>query len=637
KRSQALRENSPVKEAFINEIYIYKTILPIFTQFQRDKGIEDPFNSVPKCYGSHTTEDMEIIVFENLKKNGYVLWNKRKPLTRKHINMVVKEYGKFHAISVAMRDQQPEKFEKLAKRLHDTFKKFVEKGNMETLFGTAIQDVYDALQNDLDDIILSKWKNFRQQINFVFKELMQNVNGLTVVTHGDCWNNNFMFYSDVDNIDLPSEVAILDWQISKLSSPIFDLSYFLFACISKDDIEDLDIVLNEYYQSFSNYLRRLGSDPEVLYPLNKFLSEWKQFSKFGIFMSSLVMKICSVDVDEVPDIVETAEKGQDFSKAFLFTVRDKTNLRNRMRHIVKYAVEIMATATNKTTNEIKSYLTSIFNNENVQDFSIKILGNAEKGDGFIGDIVFAQVTAVTKTGTTREYNLVLKCISGLDDLVVKFVEMTGMQSVFEANVEEIHNLLKNHFEETILSKWITLKRQIHSIFRNVDLNELNVVTHGDCWNNNFMFYYDNKKSDLPVKVNVLDWQMARLSSPVCDLAYFIFACISEEDLNSLNAILELYYKSLGETLRELGSDPEKLYPLNDFLDHWKKYSKFGVVMASLIIKMCFSEKNEIPDMAQTAESGNDISATFSINIKDKTSFINRISYIVKYVVEHDLI
>jgi hypothetical protein len=52
KRSETLRKTTPIKEAFTNEIYVYDTVLPVFTQFKRKHGIENPFDSVTKNYGS---------------------------------------------------------------------------------------------------------------------------------------------------------------------------------------------------------------------------------------------------------------------------------------------------------------------------------------------------------------------------------------------------------------------------------------------------------------------------------------------------------------------------------------------------------------------------------------------------------
>ncbi|RZB39218.1 EcKinase domain containing protein, partial [Asbolus verrucosus] len=140
KRSQILRETSPVKDAFFNEIYVYNVVLPAFTQFQEEKGFTHPFDSVPKCYGTFTDDNMEVIVFENLKNVGYSLWDKKKPLTRRHVDMVINEYAKFHAVSLAMQDQNPEKLEELIGSFPDMFKKFLDSVDTEIFYGNATDE-----------------------------------------------------------------------------------------------------------------------------------------------------------------------------------------------------------------------------------------------------------------------------------------------------------------------------------------------------------------------------------------------------------------------------------------------------------------------------------------------------------------
>jgi RNAse (barnase) inhibitor barstar len=338
KRSQILREKTPVKDAFINEIYIYNTVLPVFTQFQLEHGINNPFDSVPKCYGKFTSENMEVLVFENLKSVGYTLWNKKQPLTRKHIDMVMTEYSKFHAISFAMKDQQPEKFEELSTGLTDVFKMFMDTMDIESMFGKSFDDLYDVLKGDLDDNTLMTWKNFKNQIKHVFEGMCEQSDTNKVITHGDCWNNNFMYKHAANNETLPVKVAILDWQIAKYFSPICDLSYFLFACISKEDIEDLDEILKVYHKSLTSYLNKMGTDSNV-YPLDTFLADWKKYCKYGVTMSSMLFKICATDKDEVVDIAQMAESGQNFEDTFSYEVKDKTSFKNRARHVVKYVVE----------------------------------------------------------------------------------------------------------------------------------------------------------------------------------------------------------------------------------------------------------------------------------------------------------
>jgi hypothetical protein len=196
KNIEMLREKMSMKNIFINEICFYNTTFPTFIRFQNERGVEQPFDSVPKCYGTFIGNNKEIIVLENLKKSGYALWDKKIPMTRKHINMVVKAYGKFHAISVAMKDQEPEKYQQLI----DSFKTFSENGiNVKRLFGKTLEEVYNLLKGELNEDILDKWGNFKGNLESGLEEVRENFSGLQVITHGDCWNNNFMFHIDVSN------------------------------------------------------------------------------------------------------------------------------------------------------------------------------------------------------------------------------------------------------------------------------------------------------------------------------------------------------------------------------------------------------------------------------------------------------
>jgi hypothetical protein len=339
KKNPNLRNITPAKTFFRNEIYFYDTVLPAFIAFQLEKGVEDTFNCVPKYYGSFTTDDQDVLVFENLLTSGYSIWDKRTPLTRNHIDLVVDRYAKFHAISAAMKNQQTQKFDELTRPHRQLFKEFDGKfANVKMPFEFAIEEICDLLKDDLDETVLSKWRSLSEQFKPILFASVKDFKGFEVVTHGDCWNNNFMFQYATDDPSVPSRVRILDWQISSVGSPVYDLSHLLFACISKEDLNDLDLILEQYHKSFSTYLRRLGSDPDTLYPNTVFLDEWNKYSRVGILFTSIVMKICIVDKDDVPDMLEIAED-EIFDKMFRFDVRNKTQLRDRIRPIIKYVVE----------------------------------------------------------------------------------------------------------------------------------------------------------------------------------------------------------------------------------------------------------------------------------------------------------
>ena len=151
------------------------------------------FNSVPVCYGTLATKDVQIIVLENLKISGYVLWDKKHPFTRKHIDLVVEEYAKFHSLSIALQINDPQKFKELSDCLGDTLNEFVKANNLGVLFGRAVLEIHDLLKGDLDEDTLSTWKILYEKAHFILEDMVDKNEALTVILHASCWCNNFMF------------------------------------------------------------------------------------------------------------------------------------------------------------------------------------------------------------------------------------------------------------------------------------------------------------------------------------------------------------------------------------------------------------------------------------------------------------
>lgn len=75
-----------------------------------------------------------------------------------------------------------------------------------------------------------------------------------------------------------------------------------------------------------------------------------------------------------------------------------------------------------------------------------------------------------------------------------------------------------------------------------------VVLHGDAWQNNFMFRYDDRGK--PVDVMLLDWQLSQCASPVIDLSLFIF-CSTTKILRDdhFEEFLKVYHDSLSKHIR----------------------------------------------------------------------------------------
>lgn len=105
-----------------------------------------------------------------------------------------------------------------------------------------------------------------------------------------------------------------------------------------------------------------------------------------------------------------------------------------------------------------------------------------------------------------------------------------------------------------------------------------VITQGDSWIPNYMI---NKTTQR--KVVMLDFQLARCTSPVLDVSPFIYVC-TERSIwyENFNILLKFYYDELANAIHLLGSNPEKVYSWDTFMNEVNKiklsYTKFLIII-----------------------------------------------------------
>lgn len=104
-----------------------------------------------------------------------------------------------------------------------------------------------------------------------------------------------------------------------------------------------------------------------------------------------------------------------------------------------------------------------------------------------------------------------------------------------------------------------------------------------------------------MQVRLIDFQIARLAPPVIDLTHFLCIGASLDVMEQLDTYLEMYYESLSDFLKELGSDPEEVYPHQVFIEQWKKFGKFGLAMLLFMLRFALSEEHEVPSLASKEE------------------------------------
>lgn len=118
----------------------------------------------------------------------------------------------------------------------------------------------------------------------------------------------------------------------------------------------------------------------------------------------------------------------------------------------------------------------------------------------------------------------------------------------------------------------------------------------------------------------MDWQLGRYSSPVLDITYFMFSSTDGKlRADHYDKLIKIYHNALSNTITKLGSDPEKLFSFNDLLGELKRFGRFGLLFAPVMLQFITSKASDIPDMDEFAEDIKNNTKTMDESIQAFTS------------------
>lgn len=232
--------------------------MPYFRQFEQSKGVAmDGFIEYPMCYRTIDDDFNECVILEDLNVGGFKMIDRfTEDVTADHVRLVMQMLGKFHAISFALKDQQPKKFDELTLNLSELYIRKNDK-QLRDYFNMMAKSVLDALSSDADAFLRSKvTKLFEKDAIDVAADCLDiKSNEPIAVTHADTWQNNTMFKYDENG--KPIEVRLLDWQMVRAASPVLDIVYYIFCCTTKQlRDEHYDEFLMTYHGSLSLHIRK---------------------------------------------------------------------------------------------------------------------------------------------------------------------------------------------------------------------------------------------------------------------------------------------------------------------------------------------------------------------------------------------
>lgn len=336
--SQKIRTVINLRRLFIREIYFYEDVLKTYEKFQREKQVEDPFANTLKCYGTITRMDKEMLIFDNANKLAWINFPKHRQMNEEHVELIMRNYGKFHAVSYALKDQRPNVYAAICERLdNDDYFSFTRlfANNYEHIV-MRVLEYFDA---DKDVDLMVKFKKYCKDFVKIMEALPNIIDKYACITHADAWCTNFMFkYKEDDHeCTAPTDALLIDFQLSRAHSPVMDLSFFMYCCCSSTIYNNLDTYLRIYHDSLSKHLQSLGSNPAILYPYAVLKNHWKKYCSFGLCNAVFMIKLVLLKPEETFDIGEQLDtKNQNFSAAFDKEHETESVFQERLRDLVRH-------------------------------------------------------------------------------------------------------------------------------------------------------------------------------------------------------------------------------------------------------------------------------------------------------------
>ncbi|KAK5646586.1 hypothetical protein RI129_005050 [Pyrocoelia pectoralis] len=324
---------APVKQCFDREIYVYSKVFPEFVALQKRWQVSAPFKSYPILYKYFNEYREEMLIFENVKFSRFKHYPRNKCLDYNHVLLILQEYARFHALSYALRDQKPDLFKEMASHMGDTFFEHFTRESFYSIALHRIEETLKALNPVKDKLVYDHFKQFSKTMFPKLIELMDLTTPYDVFAHIDTGISNFLFkYKDSEAPCIPTEVCILDFQISRLSSPAVDLCCFLFSDTDKTVRERYDELILKYYNCFCAFLEELGSDGRKLLPFNVLQAHLKEYGIVGLFWAIHILYVQCTIAQSVPSIFENESYAKGLE--FIYEIEDRSVFDERVRDSV---------------------------------------------------------------------------------------------------------------------------------------------------------------------------------------------------------------------------------------------------------------------------------------------------------------
>ncbi|CAH0763135.1 unnamed protein product [Bemisia tabaci] len=287
---------------FHNEVLFYTRIIPLFRKYDKCNVLSSSFPEF--VYGKGTigqrpTEN--ILVMKDLRQKGFEPCRTPYRLDEDHLELVLHRLGKFHALSLICKLEDPAGYEAVNSRIcaGEYSKGVCAFGGVvtEEAFRDCMFRGIEPLRNDSDykDRLADLCANCEEPSKWLDKYALTSEplrEPLSVINHGDFHINNMMFKYQDDG--KPSEVAFFDLAVIRNATPAVDLSVMFLFGVDPDIIRKCwSNVLHVYHDALSSQMGDHREKPS-------FETVELDLRKKGIF-AYYILACCSPKVMDVKE------------------------------------------------------------------------------------------------------------------------------------------------------------------------------------------------------------------------------------------------------------------------------------------------------------------------------------------------
>ncbi|KAJ8664999.1 hypothetical protein QAD02_006661 [Eretmocerus hayati] len=327
-------------EFFHNEILFYTEIAEKFEEYLKAKNQSSLF-LVPECVAYHLDGQEDYIALKDVCPLGFGPASRQSCLTLDQCRFMLEAMARFHGISFAYKDQFKEDFEARASKLNETY-------FTTEIYETWYKNFHNILLRVAKDALAKEYPGSEGEQRFnsyqpgaLYQKCVDFCSrwhaSTSVVNQGDSWAPNFLIRTDpVGN----TEVLMLDFQLARSSSPVLDLSFFIYSCTDKS-LRDkhFDDLLDIYHKELTKTIKILGSDPDKVYPKQLFLEEVKEQFIHGMVFGLESVSFSMLSEDESFDLDVIKEDKVDIADVWTLQNIKTSENRRRLADIILHASE----------------------------------------------------------------------------------------------------------------------------------------------------------------------------------------------------------------------------------------------------------------------------------------------------------